>query len=110
MITIKNEKNTPASHAHTLLLDLDEIEVMTKLKDKLNIDSMNVPPSLATNNNNLLTDAQTLTNSCNRSANLGDGSTLDTLDKNRKKYSFDDYLDFSKSPTKTIFCCLKNTY
>lgn len=32
-------KHIPASHAHTLLLDLEQLEVMANLKDKINIDS-----------------------------------------------------------------------
>uniref|UniRef100_A0AAG5CRS2 Aftiphilin clathrin-binding box domain-containing protein n=1 Tax=Anopheles atroparvus TaxID=41427 RepID=A0AAG5CRS2_ANOAO len=35
-----------ASHAHTLLLDLEQLEVMASLNDKINVDSSSYPPAL----------------------------------------------------------------
>ncbi|XP_053658482.1 mucin-17 [Anopheles marshallii] len=35
-----------ASHAHTLLLDLEQLEVMASLKDKINVDSSSYSPAL----------------------------------------------------------------
>ncbi|XP_062535262.1 mucin-3B isoform X1 [Armigeres subalbatus] len=72
-----------ASHAHTLLLDLEQLEVMANLKDKINIDSSssscdaNVAPSSTTP---LRTTITANNNTCHvTNPKTGGGSLLDDL-------------------------------
>ncbi|XP_019561249.3 mucin-5AC isoform X1 [Aedes albopictus] len=74
-----------ASHAHTLLLDLEQLEVMANLKDKINIDSSssscdaNVAPSLpSTITTTTITTMANIT--CDAAKQkTGGGSLLDDL-------------------------------
>ncbi|XP_050068114.1 mucin-5AC [Anopheles maculipalpis] len=47
-----------ASHAHTLLLDLEQLEVMASLKDKINVDSSSYSPALRSNTRNVANTVQ----------------------------------------------------
>ena len=94
------KKNPPASHAHTLLLDLDQLKVVVAKLDKIKYDSSTLCPVFSNKSTSYQSSVSSSTNVlCNN-----DIMQMHFNANGLKRMSaFDNYLNISKSRKLYVF-------